>query len=94
METVDKKQQIANYIQKILTEKGMSRVDFAKLMNKQPSVITQWLSGTHNFTMCTLIDIEFALGIRILNVVGRETPRRTIRLIYTANGQTTYFQPA
>lgn len=35
---------------------------------KNPSVITKWLSGTHNFTADTLTDIETALGINLLNL--------------------------
>ena len=42
--------------------KGWKKLDFAKKLNKKPSVITKWLSGTHNFTIDTLWDIERLLG--------------------------------
>lgn len=44
---------------------GLSKIEFAKLMHKQPSVITKWLSGTHNFTADTLSEISSALNIEI-----------------------------
>jgi len=33
-----------------------------------PSVITKWLSGTHNFSTDTLVEIGEALGIKLVNV--------------------------
>lgn len=44
---------------------GLSKIDLARKLNKQPSEITKWLSGTHNFTMETLTDIAFALHVPI-----------------------------
>jgi hypothetical protein len=32
------------------------------------SLISLWLSGTHNFTVETLVDIQQTLGISLLNV--------------------------
>jgi ribosome-binding protein aMBF1 (putative translation factor) len=46
---------------------GWNRVRFAKEMNVEPSVITKWLSGTHNFTTDTLFDIEEVLNISLVN---------------------------
>jgi len=34
---------------------------------KNPSVITKWLSGTHNFTIDTLVELEEALDISLLD---------------------------
>jgi len=44
---------------------GLSKIDLARKLNKQPSEITKWLSGTHNFTMETLTEIAFALNVPI-----------------------------
>ena len=46
---------------------GWNRVRLAKEMNVEPSVITKWLSGTHNFTTDTLFDIEEVLNISLVN---------------------------
>lgn len=40
----------------------------AAVERNNPSVITKWLSGTHNFTVDTLVELENALGISLLNL--------------------------
>jgi len=47
--------------------KGWKNIDLANKMKKNPSEISKWLSGTHNFTIDTLSDIEMILGIQLLN---------------------------
>ena len=56
--------------------KGWNKVGFAKEMGKEPSVITKWLSGTHNFTADTLTEIGRKLNIELLNIrsVNTEEP--------------------
>jgi ribosome-binding protein aMBF1 (putative translation factor) len=44
----------------------------AEALEQNPSVITKWLSGTHNFTSDTLSDIEEVLGISLLVVQARK----------------------
>ncbi|MEG2366180.1 MAG: helix-turn-helix transcriptional regulator [Alistipes sp.] len=44
---------------------GLSKKQFAEKLGKQPSEITKWLSGTHNFTSDTLSDISIVLGVEI-----------------------------
>ncbi|MES2062585.1 MAG: helix-turn-helix transcriptional regulator [Bacteroidota bacterium] len=51
-----------------LKEKQLSRFSFASLMKVQPSIITRWLSGKHNFTIETLFQIEDCLGIKLLAI--------------------------
>lgn len=58
---------LALRIEKAMQNKKWNRVQFAKEMNVNPSVITKWLSGTHNFTCDTLFDIQDALGICLVN---------------------------
>ena len=54
---------------------GLNKSQFARKMGKSPSEITKWLSGTHNFTIDTLVSIEAALGAPILQVYhGKEYP--------------------
>ena len=61
-----KQMTIAARIADALENKGWSKREFATRMHQQPSVITRWLSGTHNFTIDTLSDIEELLGVQLL----------------------------
>src|SRR6185312_857039 len=51
-----------------LRAKQFSKVAFANLMGVQPSIITRWLSGKHNFTVETLFEIEECLGIKLVAI--------------------------
>ncbi len=59
---------IANKVRNILDEKGLSDKDLAKMLNKTPSEISKWLSGTHNFTGKSIIKMELALEERLIHV--------------------------
>ena len=61
------KQAIANKINNRLVELGMQRQEFAELMNVSPPRITKWLRGDHNFTVNTLMKIEYILSIKLLS---------------------------
>ena len=54
---------LACRIDDLIKEKGFSYSSFASKLDKQPSVISKWLSGTHNFTVDTLDEIAFNLGV-------------------------------
>ena len=69
--------------------KGWNQNEFAEKMGKQPSEISKWLSGTHNFTADTLWDIEEQLGIELISIKEKES--RVIKVVeYTGNA----FAPA
>ena len=53
-----------------MKEKGWTQTQLAEALGKQVSVISKWLSGTHNFTIDTLTDIEGVLKIRLLDLEG------------------------
>ncbi len=59
---------IANKVRNILDEKGLNGKDLAVMLNKTPSEISKWLSGTHNFTGKSIIKMELALGERLIHV--------------------------
>ncbi len=61
-----KQMAIAARIADALDAKGWSKSEFAVRMNQLPSVVTRWLSGTQNFTIDTLSDIEEMLGVQLL----------------------------
>ncbi len=57
---------IAASIADRITACGMTQAEFAQRMGRATSEISDWLSGTRNFTVNTLSEIECALGIRLL----------------------------
>lgn len=67
-EKTKKQMMLAAKIQDAMKEKGFNNSRFAQLMDQHPSVISKWLSGTHNFTTDTLFDIEAILGISLVMV--------------------------
>ncbi|MBO5834552.1 MAG: helix-turn-helix transcriptional regulator [Bacteroidales bacterium] len=50
-----------------IAQSGLTQKEFAERMNKKPSEISKWLSGTHNFTIDTLYDISRELGITLID---------------------------
>jgi len=66
-EDTDYKMKLAAKIYAALQQKGWSQTQLAVAMGKQVSVISKWLSGTHNFTVDTLAAIQRILGIKLIN---------------------------
>lgn len=64
----DARMKLAARIYKALKEKEWTQVQLAHALNKQVSVISKWLSGTHNFTIDTLTDIEGVLPVHLLDL--------------------------
>ena len=65
----DAKMLLAAKIADAMKAKGWKNKDLLKAMGKNsPSEITKWLSGTHNFTVETLIDLENVLNVKLLNL--------------------------
>jgi hypothetical protein len=61
--------------------KGWNNSDLLKAVEKEsPSLVTKWLSGTHNFTTDTLVELEHALGIQLLD---REEKKTSVVVYYT-----------
>lgn len=63
----DKKMILAAKIANAIKARGLKKSEFAEVLGKQPSEISKWLSGTHNFTVETLMDIEQVLSIQLLD---------------------------
>ena len=61
-------------IQDAVKAKGINNAKFAAMMDQHPSVISKWLSGTHNFTVDTLLDIEEKLGISLIALNEKKEP--------------------
>lgn len=60
--------QISNRLDFLMKEKGLSKKQFAEAIGKQPSEITRWLSGEHNFTISTLALLSTFFGQPIISV--------------------------
>ena len=76
-EKVKKRLMLAAKIEDGIKAKGWKKIDFAKAMNKQPSEISKWLSGTHNFTTDTLFEIEGILNINLISLTERNKEQVT-----------------
>lgn len=64
----DAKMEIAAKIAQAMEAKKWKKKDLLNAVGKDnPSIITKWLSGTHNFTIDTLVELERALSISLIN---------------------------
>ena len=59
---------ISTRIYELMTQKGLSKAEFARAVGKRPCEITQWLSGQHNFTLSTLAMLSSFFGQPIVTV--------------------------
>lgn len=59
---VDLEFAISNRIYELMTERGLSKLEFAQALGKRPSEITKWLSGQHNFTIRTISQLSAFFG--------------------------------
>ena len=62
----EKRMQLAVKIADTLEIKGWSKKDLADRMHKNPSEVSRWLSGSHNFTIDTLCSIEEVLNVQLV----------------------------
>ena len=67
-EEIDLSFAIADRIDAILKEKGMTHREFAGALGKSEAEVSRWLRGTHNFTIRTLAKISSVLDERIVIV--------------------------
>jgi len=66
---VETKFNLASNIELLLKNKGISKSEFAARLGKSPSEISKWLSGKHNFTIDTLLEIAHALKVDITELL-------------------------
>ncbi|VBB48627.1 hypothetical protein TRIP_D450082 [uncultured Paludibacter sp.] len=78
----DAKMLLAVKIADAMKAKGWNNTQLMKETGKtNPSEITRWLSGTQNFTVETLVDLERVLGIKLLNLEEDRPEVQTIENI-------------
>ncbi|WP_223151345.1 helix-turn-helix domain-containing protein [Chitinophaga varians] len=90
---------LAGRIAAIVDGKRMTNRELAARMGKNPSEISRWLSGTHNFTIDTLSEIAIALEVPVMTFFTPAQPRlvREVRLtVSSGNNQENHasFSPA
>lgn len=69
------KMRLATKLDNARKELSWSKTDMALKFKRQPSVITKWLSGTHNFTLDTIVEIEEIMGLKLISMEERvKTP--------------------
>jgi plasmid maintenance system antidote protein VapI len=69
---VEKNMAIANKIYEMLEKRGLKAADLARLLDKKPSEISKWLTGTHTFTTKTITKIETVLGEDIIHIEAQK----------------------
>jgi transcriptional regulator with XRE-family HTH domain len=79
MEQTNVKMQLAANIEDLIRSKGWSKTKFASEMNKSQPEISKWLSGAHNFTVETLVQISQVLGVEIAALFAQ----KQIKDVYT-----------
>ena len=65
---VDLEFAISNRIHDLMTQRGLSKLEFAQALGKRPSEVTKWLSGQHNFTVRTLSLLSKFFGESLVSV--------------------------
>ena len=60
-------------INQLLREKNITKKELAEKLDKNPSEITKWLSGEHNFTLRSLAKLSAELGEPLLEVPKKKT---------------------
>ena len=59
---------LADKLDAILNEKGLSQKEFAKMIGKTEAEVSRWLGGTHNFTLKTIAKISSVLNVDLISV--------------------------
>lgn len=72
MEQTKVKMQLAARIEDMMVSRGWGKSQFAEKLDKNPSEITRWFSGTHNFTIDVLTEIAFVFGVELAHLFGRK----------------------
>ncbi|MBR5988611.1 MAG: helix-turn-helix transcriptional regulator [Prevotella sp.] len=59
---------IAERLDALLKEKGITQHELASRLGKRDSEVSKWLTGRHNFTTNTIARIETAIGERLIRI--------------------------
>lgn len=77
---------IAAHIADLIKERRWSKTFFAEKVDQQPSVISKWLSGTHNFTLDTLTEICHVLDISLSELLREKSQALVFKSSFAVTG--------
>lgn len=84
---ISKRMRLAAKIADAMNAKGWNNNRLMEEMGKNSaSIVSRWLSGTHNFTSDTLFDLEEVLKINLLNLEDKKV--QTIQVFHFQASQT------
>lgn len=84
IEQANVKMQLAANIEDLIRSKGWSKTKFASELNKSQPEISKWLSGTHNFTVETLVQISQVLGVKITELFAQNKVKEVYSNTFSA----------
>lgn len=82
---------LAVRIADLIKERNLSKSAFAVLMDQKPSVVSKWLSGTHNYTLETLSEIAFKLGLSLAELMQEK--REAVKTVYQNSFDVSTYPP-
>ena len=59
---------IAERLDTLLRQKGITQHELAARLGKRDSEVSKWLTGRHNFTTNTIARIETAVGEKLITI--------------------------
>jgi transcriptional regulator with XRE-family HTH domain len=65
---IEKNLAITEKVRLAMELKGWKSQDLAKEMGKKPSEVSKWLTGMQNLTLKSIIKMELALGVELINI--------------------------
>ncbi|WP_299550852.1 helix-turn-helix transcriptional regulator [Seonamhaeicola sp.] len=86
---------LASRIKKQMSKLGLTNLDLAKELGRSPSLISKWLSGTHNFTANTLFEIQRVIKIDLINNCEEKLvkPRYELNISFSKEDETISVSP-
>lgn len=75
---IDKNLSITEKVRLALEQKEWKSQDLAKAMGKSPSEVSKWLTGMHNLTLKSIVKMEIALGVDLIEI----EPDKKIQYVY------------
>jgi transcriptional regulator with XRE-family HTH domain len=70
---------MAARIQDAMKAQKIGKKQLAEILGKSPSLVTKYLSGTQNLTMDTLSDLEYILGVKLLEIEFISSPTGLVK---------------
>lgn len=59
---------LSNRLDSLMREKGISKTELAKALDKRPSEVTRWLSGQYNFSVRTIALLSVFFGEPFISI--------------------------